>query len=137
LEVDPSYCDDGCTLFRMKPKHDSLLALWSEWYGLYDYADHLGGIHGRNEKYGSKWRKHLDTQQYSRTSRVIRAIEQLSNERGIVGTELESVRPVLQGELDIVFRLQCKQSVAKMVKACQEKGLLPKAKPRGRQSSPQ
>ena len=109
---------------RMVPKHKCLSDLWDEWYGLGEFADTEGGIDGRNKKYGSKWWKHLEGQQYSRTSRVIKAIEAYS-----VANNVTTDKAIF--DLEELFK-ECSYSVAKMVNAAQDKGLLQKKAARGK-----
>ena len=113
-----------CTTFRMVPRHTSLQDLWDEWFGLSKHHDPLGGINGRNEKFGSKWRKHLNVQQYSRTVRVVAAVEQYAVDNSVPwGNALDDLEDSFE---------ECKYSVSKMVLACQAKGLLSKKTSRGK-----
>jgi hypothetical protein len=112
----------------MVTRHKSLADLWEEWHGVGTYYDAFGGIKGRDEKLGSKWRKHLNAQHHSRTKRVVEAIEKHSERFDSVETAI--------GFLEDLYQTTCKKSVSLMVTACQAKGLLAKKKPRGKQSSP-
>ena len=109
----------------MIPRHQTLEDMWNEWHGLSDFHDPLGGINGRNKEFGTKWRKHLQPLQYSRTARVIDAIVKYATDNEVPwGNAIEALEPTFQ---------ECKGSVANMVLACQAKGLLSKKAPRGKQ----
>lgn len=108
----------------MKPKHKSLLDLWCEWHGEAPFYDKHGGVVGRDEKFGTKWRKGMNPQQYSRTKRVVDGIMQKAKMEGKTCASAAV-------ELDVLFQDE-KCSVGKMVEAMKEAGLLEKKKPRGR-----
>jgi Transcriptional activator of glycolytic enzymes len=113
--------------FRMKAKHNTLTDLWQEWFGLGEWEDEFGGVAGRNEKFGAKWRKEakaLDKSQYSRTNRVIVAVSSSAHARGLQPEDVVA-------EWEPVFSA-CKQSVANLVRALQELNILPKKKARGK-----
>ena len=101
--------------------------MWNEWHGKGKYADSHGGIAGRNDKFGPKWRKHLPTGHYSRTSRIIKMIESKSQVDGC------SIEQTL-AELQPIF-VECEHRLAGMVAKCQELGYIMKQKPRGRKRS--
>jgi len=109
--------------YRMVSRHKTLADLYEEWYGVGRYHDEYGGIKGRDATFGAKWRKHLNAQHYSRTKRVVEAIDTHSEKFDSVETAI--------GFLEDLYQTTCKQSVSLMVTACQEKGLLAKKKPRG------
>ena len=57
-------------------KHKSLKSVWEEWYGFGEHKDVYGGIQGRENRFGSKWRRNLvHSQHFSRVKRVITGIE--------------------------------------------------------------
>jgi Transcriptional activator of glycolytic enzymes len=60
--------------FRLQTKYNNLCEVWNQWYGIDQHGDVYGGISGRNDQFGAKWRKHLDKQQYSRINRIIKAV---------------------------------------------------------------
>lgn len=110
--------------FSMIHKHHSLSDLADEWFGTGKFEDAYGGIQGRNKLYGKKWRRHFkDKQLYSRTSRVIQAIETLAAREGLP-------IPGAVAQLENVFS-KCNRSVANMVKWLQNNGLLATGKSRG------
>jgi hypothetical protein len=51
--------------YQMSKKLKTLEDMWDEWNGTGRFEDNFGGINGRNKKYGSKRRKHLEVQHYS------------------------------------------------------------------------
>jgi Transcriptional activator of glycolytic enzymes len=110
--------------FTMKPRQNRLLDLWCEWHGIGDFADDLGGIEGRNERWKALWRGHLDKQQYSRTARVISGIKALAERETL---DWEDAVEHLEG----IFA-QNKYSVYKLVEHMQEEKLLEKKAARGR-----
>ena len=69
-----------------------------------------GGVHGRNEKFGLKWRKHIDGQHYSRMKRIVHAITQYSKQNSVTTATAAA-------ELDAAYQ-NCNRSIAKMVKYC-------------------
>ena len=118
-EVDPV----KLTAYRMAQKHTSLQNLYNEWFGLDKYADEYGGICGRNLKFGKAWRRHLNGQQYSRTSRIVEGIEKYADNK-------------IMGPADAISCLEkdyvaSGMSIAKLVRKWQQDGLLPKGKKRG------
>ena len=109
----------------MVARHKSLHDLWDEWFGLSAFADDLGGINGRNQKFKSKWRKHLNTQQYSRIARIIAGIEKHANDNSVPwGDSIDA--------LSQAFIIDGNCSVYNMVVVMQEQGLLPKKASRGK-----
>lgn len=117
----------------MVPRHQTLKNVWDEWHGLGLYHDCYGGIGGRDELYGAKWRSkknnpNIDSQHYSRTKRSIEAIKKKQEQ-----DNLQWIEDAIN-ELEDLYQKKCKKSVAKFVLACQDMGLLPKKKPRGKQS---
>jgi predicted HNH restriction endonuclease len=97
--------------------------LYKEWYGLGEFNDSFGGVDGRNKMYGSKWRSHIDRQHYSRTMRVVLAIDVTAPVNGCSWREAVN-------ELEPVFQ-EVNKSLANMVKKLQEKGIISKGKTRG------
>ncbi len=113
--------------FTMVPKHKTLQEMWNEWHGKGKYKDSHGGIAGRNIKFGPKWRQHLPTGRYSRTSRIIKMIESKSQaDKCSIKKTLEKLQPLFD---------ECHCRLAVMVTKCQELGYIPKQKPRGRKRS--
>ena len=113
--------------FSMVPNHKTLEDMWNEWHGEGKYADSDGGIAGRNKELGSKWRKHLPTQHYSRTSRIIKMIE---SKRQVDGCSIEQTL----AELQPIF-VECEHRLAGMVIKSQELGYITKQEPRGQKRS--
>ena len=118
---DPADLDIN-RLFRMKPKHSSLIGVLKEWYGLDEFADELGGIQGRIDMYKSttKWRKHcmIHPQHFSRTMRTVRAVEEFARKEGVD-------RMAAAAHLEEDFA-KCEKSVAAFVTLAQSHGLLSK-----------
>jgi hypothetical protein len=56
-------------MFMLKPKHNALVDLMLEWVGV-----GYGGIEGRNNKFGARWRKQITCYIYSRTELTIKGI---------------------------------------------------------------
>lgn len=110
--------------YMMKPKHNSLSELLSEWVGAGDFNDGYGGIEGRNNKFGASWRKHLTSYIYSRTERTVKGIRAFAEQRNI--SDFDACR-----ELQEVYEQQ-RWSVSNMVNYFNSSGLLTKRKPRGK-----
>jgi Centromere DNA-binding protein complex CBF3 subunit, domain 2/Transcriptional activator of glycolytic enzymes len=110
--------------FRMENKHKRLTALWDEWHGTGDFVDDFGGVKGRDKKHGSKWRRHINNMHHSRTKRVVEAIECFASQSEIHPSEACSM---LQAAFESV---NC--SIANFVEKCQDEGLIPKKKARGK-----
>lgn len=123
--IDPKAADHSN--YRMTVKHHNLLAVYNEWYGLDEYSDDYGGIAGRDKLFkGAIWRTHLNSMQHSRTGRTVKAIEAFASEKNVSPEEAStSLQPAFEA---------CKLSVGNFVKHCQEAGLLPKKKGRGKQA---
>jgi Transcriptional activator of glycolytic enzymes len=117
-DADPA---DVLGLFRMIPKHLSLLDLVNEWFGTGDFHDEYGGIEGRNERYKSRWRKQcsINAMHYSRTERTVRAVEEYG--------KMHHVDKYVAAErLQHVYAIECKTSVTKFVLWAMEQGLIAK-----------
>jgi hypothetical protein len=117
-------------LFRMKPKHVSLLDLVHEWFGTGDYYDGYGGIHGRNSNKSllKDWMKVccINQMQYSRTKRTVEAVSEYAR--------LNNIDVYQSAERLQLSYTACKHSVANFVNWAQgdEVNLLAKKKARGR-----
>lgn len=109
--------------YRMTPNHSSLMNVWNEWFGLDKYEDDFGGIEGRNKKFGSKWRKHLQQSSYSRNCRLIKGISDYAKEQNCQPEEVIA-------EWEPLF-VSCKSSVANMVRALQKAEKITKKASRG------
>ena len=112
--------------YRMVKKHLSLDDMWSEWHGIGQFSDDVGGIHGQNKLFGPKWRKHLDNQRYSRTKFVVTAISNYANSNKLKTEEAIAVMEAWWKEPPVLM------SLTKMKSLCASKGLLKKGKMRGR-----
>jgi len=116
--------------YNMNIRHSSLTDMWNEWFGLGPYevkcGDIPGGIHGRNQLFGSKWRKHYSQAKYSRTQRIIKMISSMM--------EKTQPTPFLEEVLEEVQKIydEVGCNVSAMVERCQEMGLITKKKPRGK-----
>lgn len=113
--------------YRMRPKHQTLTDLYAEWMGTGDFMDEFGGIEGRNQKFGARWRKHLAPYIYSRTERTVKGIRAFAEEKRI---DVYDACEQLQEQYK-----QCKCSCANMVSYFTTIGLLAKKKPRGKVTS--
>jgi hypothetical protein len=115
------------SLFRMVPKHISILDLVNEWYGTGDYYDEYGGIAGRNAAYKSQWRKRcsINAMHYSRTEQSVRIVEEYAITHGVD-------RYVAADRLQHVYAVECKESVTNFVGWGQDNGFIAKKKSRGR-----
>ena len=71
------------SLIRMAVKHGTLTSLWNEWFGLANYADDFGGVHGRNQNCPG-WRKSakIDNSLFSRHKRIVTAISEEAKRTG-------------------------------------------------------
>ena len=104
-------------------RHETLEKMYNEWYGLGSFTDDEGGIAGRNQKYGSAWRKHIPRQDYSRLSRIINAIDSLKTKDDLSTEDaIKCLEPLYQ---------KCGKSLRNMVDTLQQQGYLTKGKPRG------
>ncbi|KAG7346398.1 glycolytic enzyme transcriptional activator [Nitzschia inconspicua] len=61
--------------FIMHPKHASIHNMYCEWHGISPFADPQGGVVGRNKTHGNKWRNEFNPNHYSRTSRIMKAVD--------------------------------------------------------------
>jgi hypothetical protein len=108
-------------------KHKDLSSMYHEWFGLGEFDDGKGGIHGRNQTDGAKWRSHINGSHYSRTKRVIQAIQKLATDGGI--TDQEAIR-----QLQPLFE-ESKACLSTMTKNLAKYGHLKLGKPRKRKAS--
>jgi hypothetical protein len=74
--------NDGPTKLIMKPKHNSLSSLYQEWYGIGVHKDSLGGVAGRDRRFGTRWRKDINRQHYSRVKRIVVTIDAMRDQTG-------------------------------------------------------
>ena len=112
---------DGDT-FEMKGKHKSLQHMWDKWHGDKDghYPDAMGGVKGRNEKFGTAWlkkNKNVPEDSYNKTKRIIKMLETRMK------TEIKPAKTII-GEMEDVFR-QCNYSVKKFVNKCKDMKYIP------------
>ncbi|MGL5936677.1 MAG: hypothetical protein ACRCZI_13770 [Cetobacterium sp.] len=126
LDCTPKCASDQHKTYIMKPKHATLVDLYSEWIGIGDFHDGFGGIEGRNKTMGPSWRKHLSAYTYSRTERTVKGIRQFAKQNGL--GELDACRDLQQ----VYAQQRC--SVKNMVDYFTAEGLLSKRKPRGKPS---
>ena len=118
---------ESINLYRMRRKHTRLQELYEEWYGLGVFQEPGGGIHGRNQQYGPKWRTknpNIAKVHYSRTSRTLQAIEKHADIKGM--TSVQACAD-LQKTYD-----DCKHSVAGFVAWAKTAGLVDNRRSRGR-----
>ena len=118
--------------FKMKAKHRSLFDLWAEWHGLEHYKDAYGGIAGRDEKHGTKWRiknDNIPNAQYSRTKRVIFAIKSMQQQQTLgFDAVLNALQPV--------FEQHCNHNMQTLIEWFIENGWLRRQAQRGRKRKP-
>jgi hypothetical protein len=110
--------------YCLKPKHACLRQLYDEWHGLDSFQDVFGGIAGREELYGKKWRKHLDQQQFSLIRRLVKGIA------AHCVTHNMSPADACEALNDLFVSNKC--SVGKTVSAFQTEGVISKGKTRRR-----
>ena len=83
----------------MKPKHETLLDVVSEWYGLGEFQDQYGGIQDRINRYNStsKWRKKcaIHKMHFSRTQKTVKTIADFAEKEG---TSVEEACMALQSQ---------------------------------------
>lgn len=109
----------------MMLKHPNLGSLWNEWHGTGQFEqDTYGGVAGRDSSYGPKWRKHINGTLYSRTSRLVQAIQADASDRLVPPEEVIA-------EWDPMFT-ESRYSVHTMVKKLQAQGKIPKLGARGK-----
>jgi hypothetical protein len=117
--------------YTMTHKYASLEDIWNEWHGLEQYSNPgdgvVGGIEAREKRYGKKWRKHISSQHYSRTLRIVKMMKSKQMELGSDQAMMEALQPVFE---------QSKNSLSSMITACQQLGYIAKQKPRGRRKRP-
>jgi exonuclease VII small subunit len=109
--------------YRSQTKYNSLCEVWNQWYGIDQHGDVYGGISGRNDQFGAKWRKHLDKQQYSRINRIIKAVSDAA--------EKEIALDEALNELEETYST-CNRNLQKFADLMQSNGYLPKGACRGR-----
>jgi Transcriptional activator of glycolytic enzymes len=115
------------TLFSMKTKHRYLKSMYNEWFGLGEFDVGMGGVHGRNQIHGAKWRRHINDTQYSRTKRVVQAIQKLAKDSGMSDEEaVEHFQPLYE---------ESKTGLCKMNENLVKLGLLKQGKSRKRKAS--
>jgi hypothetical protein len=111
----------------MATKHRDLNSLYNEWFGLDEFDDGEGGVHGRNQKDGAKWRKHIHNTHYSRTKRIVQAIQKLAKDEGL--TEQDAIR-----QLQPLFE-ESNTSLYTMAGNLVKLGYLKQGKPRKRKAN--
>lgn len=113
---------------RMQLKHPSLEGVFNEWNGLEEFEDACGGIKGREEAHGSKWRNQgtVNPQHFSRTKRVILGAEACAHWESVHVSEA-----VAMPEADFA---QCKHSVANFCRPLICNGLIEERPKRAKKS---
>ena len=91
------------------------------------FNDGTGGIKGRDSKYGPQWRKHINSQHYSRTKRVAMALEKRARD---TNTHISQVCLEFQGLCEAK-----KCSVSNLVTEFQAMGLIEKKGARGKNTT--
>ena len=110
--------------FQMANKHQQLTDLWDEWNGLGRFEDAYGGVHGRDLKYGKKWRRHISSHQHSRHRRVVFGVKVYADRHQLTVQEA-----IVQLEDKWT---QCRGSAANFVTYLQSIGAIEKKKSRGK-----
>ena len=115
----------ACTApYTMKQKHDSLSDMWDEWNVNGEFSDPDGGVVGRMEKYGKKWRSYpqvdVGSTQYSCTARIIAMLKLTAEENN---WSIHMTIKSMQGMHDA-----CKKSTTLFLRECQDRGFIPKRK---------
>jgi Transcriptional activator of glycolytic enzymes len=98
--------------------------VWNQWYSIDQHGDVYGGISGRNDPFGAKWRKRLDKQHYSRINRIVKAVSGYAAEKVIAFDEALN-------ELEETYST-CNKNLQKFVDLMQSNGYLAKGACRGR-----
>lgn len=72
-------------VYPIKPVHKNFKGLWEQWFGFGECRDEFGGVPGRNERFGSAWRKEsgITPDFNSRMNRVIKAAVAESKDRRV------------------------------------------------------
>lgn len=113
--------------FHMKTKHRDLNSMYNEWFGLGVYDDGKGGVHGRDQIDGAKWREHVNLTHYYRTKRVIFAIQKMAKDEGISDQRaMEQLQPLWE---------ESNTGLCKMTKSLMKRGLLKEGTSRKRKVS--
>ena len=118
---------EEASMFTMRPRHKTLESLYCEFHGYSSAYGHpgdaLGGIYGRDRRFGPKWRKHFNRQAFSRANRIVTFLDRWKD-----GRQISAIEAVAQFE---PMWQDCKCSTATMVKLLQKKELLGVGKARG------
>ncbi|KAG7371290.1 centromere DNA-binding like protein [Nitzschia inconspicua] len=109
--------------FIMHPKHASIHNMYCEWHGISPFADPQGGVVGRNKAHGKKWRKEFNPNHYSRTSRIMKAVDRIISSDNLTWQNAVA-------RLEPLYDRSGK-SLSKMVDLLVDEGLLAKGKARG------
>jgi hypothetical protein len=118
--------------YQMSARHDTLQGLWDEWYGIGSFIDEYGGIEGRNNVHGTKWRTKRDVtfqSRYSTNRRIVIGIAQHANQCGVTP---EAVLVEWQSLFE-----KCSCSPYCFIKMMQDNGLFVKQETRGRKHKKQ
>jgi hypothetical protein len=110
-------------IFLMKAKHPDLKSLYQEWYGLGSFCDGSGGIAAREKAQGAAWRKEISAHHFSRTRRIVEAID------SVMARESKSWEEAV-AQLQPMFA-RSKQSTSNMIINLQKAGIINTGKPRG------
>ncbi|KAG7363905.1 glycolytic enzyme transcriptional activator [Nitzschia inconspicua] len=109
--------------FIMHPKHASIHNMYCEWHGISPFADPQGGVVGRNKTHGNKWRNEFNPNHYSRTSRIMKAVDHIISSDNLTWQNAVA-------RLEPLYDRSGK-SISKMVELLVDEGLLTKGKLRG------
>lgn len=124
--TDPATCPP----IMLDPKYYSLRQLYEQWYGEGDFDDGIGGIAGRDKRYGPKWRKGIIApKQFSRMKMIMQGIRSI-REAEMDLDDRDAVR-----DLEPKFK-ELKYSITNMAKYLQEAGHVKKQSPRGKSKRP-
>lgn len=109
---------------KMTPKHLNLLNLHNECHGLDKCADKCGGLAGREQRFGSRWRAGVvNPQHFSGTKRAIVGVRSCAMKKSI--SQVQAV-----AELKNLCSKDCKKSIANFVDKLKGVGLVDKRAPR-------
>jgi hypothetical protein len=115
---------------RLTIKFHSLNTLYNEWYGLGESLDFPvpGGIAALEASNKAKWRRHFSANEvktFSRVKMIVCGIEALQY-------QTQRDMDVVIDEMDVIYAMEAKKSVASMAIIVQTMGLVSKKKSRGK-----
>jgi hypothetical protein len=127
LPTNAVHSEEEHSMYRLQSKHSDLASIWDQWFGEGIFADEYGGINGRNQLHGAKWRQHIDKTEYSRHNRLVKGVISCAASTNKQPQEIV-------GEWEPMF-LSAGKSVGKLVNGLQKLGLLKVGAKRGKSAS--